>query len=268
MLALVAGACGGGSSGLIEEVRWTETSPASGRVVDGAVEVTGEEGGATFPLTTIDGPDVGGAGYAIVGEVRYEGVIEPGYLEMWNVFPDGSRYFSRTLATEGPMAALVGDSDWREFRLPFFLEGATSMPSRLELNAVLPSKGHVWIGPVRLVGIDGAGSNAWWTDRGAGVFGGFGGALVGIFGGMVGVLASRGKARRAVLGTLVGLTVLGGLLLVAGAIAFFDTQPYAVTGTLLISGGILAAVAGGLTPRVRHMYAQVELRRMRALDAA
>lgn len=268
LLALVAGACGGGKTETIEEVRWAETSPDSGRVVEGAVEVTGGEGGATFPLTTIDGPDVGGAGYAIVGEVRYEGVTEPGYLEMWNVFPDGGRYFSRTLATEGPMAALVGDSDWRVFRLPFFLEGATSMPLRLELNVVLPSNGHVWVRPLRLVAIGAADDGAWWTDRTAGLVGGFGGALVGVFGGLIGTAAPRGKARGLVLGTLIGLTVLGALLLAVGVVALIDSQPYAVTGTLLIAGGILAAVPGGLLPRVRQVYAQAELRKMRALDAA
>jgi hypothetical protein len=267
-IAVVLVGCGSGGDGPLAEVRWGETEPASGRVVDGAVELSADGSPATFPLTVIEEPGVGGTGYALEGEVRYEDVGEVGYLEMWSVFPDGARYFSRTLATDGPMANLVGDSDWREFQLPFFLEGATTMPSRLELNMVLPSTGRVWVGPVRLVAIGDAGDDAWWTDRTAGVVGGFGGALIGVFGGMVGTLAPRGKARRLVLGTLVGLTALGGVLLVAGAIAFFGSQPYAVTGTLLISGGILATVPGGLIARVRQAYAQAELRRMRALDAA
>ena len=91
--------------------------------MDGAVE---------YPLTTIREPAGGGAGYAVLGDVRYEGVVEPAYLEMWSVFPDSGRYFSRTLGAEGPTAAMVGESDRRRFELPFFLEGATSTPSPLE----------------------------------------------------------------------------------------------------------------------------------------
>lgn len=105
------------------------------------------------------------------------------YLEMWSVFPDGGRYFSRTLGAEGPTAAMVGESDWRRFELPFFLEGATSTPSQLELNAVLPSGGRVWVGPLRLMALeDAASSGAWWTDRTAVLVGGIGGAMVGVLG--------------------------------------------------------------------------------------
>lgn len=139
---LALAGCGSGGNEPIAEVRWDQTAPDSGRVVDGSVEIDGSVGGGEYPLTTIREP-VGGAGYAVIGDVRYEGVVEPAYLEMWSVFPDGGRYFSRTLGAEGPMAAMVGESDWRRFELPFFLEGATSTPSQLELNAVLPSGGRV-----------------------------------------------------------------------------------------------------------------------------
>jgi len=266
-LALVG--CGGSGSGPLAEVRWEQTPPDSGRVVDGAVEVVGSEGGATFPLTTIEATGVGGEGYAVVGDVRYEGVVEPAYLEMWSVFPDGGRYFSRTLGTEGPMATIVGDSDWRAFELPFFLEGATSTPSHLEVNAVLPSSGRVWIGSLRLVALgDAAASSAWWSDRTAGLVGGIGGSLVGILGGVIGSLASRGKARRFVLRTMVGLVGFGAALLAAGAAALVASQPYGVSGALFLGGILLVVVVGSMIRTVKRSYAQVELRKMRALDAA
>jgi hypothetical protein len=266
-LALVG--CAGGGTGPLAEVRWDETPPASGRVVDGAVEITGSDVGGTFPLATIRAPEVSGDGYAIVGDIRYERVSEPAYLEMWSVFPDGGRYFSRTLGTEGPMAALVGDSGWRRFELPFYLEGATSTPSHLELNAVLPSTGRVWVGPLRLVALgETSGSGAWWTDRTAGLVGGIGGAVVGILGGMIGTFASRGRARRLVLGTMVGLVALGAVLLVAGVVALVASQPYGVTGSLFIGGVVLVVVVGSMIPTVKRAYAQVELWRMKALDAA
>jgi hypothetical protein len=266
LLALAG--CGGSGTDTIAEVGWDDTPPATGRVIDGAVEISATDGGGAFPLTTIQDPDVGGTGYEIVGEVRYEGVAEPAYLEMWSVFPDGSRFFSRTLGTDGPMAAPEGDSGWRAFELPFFLEGVTSTPSRLELNAVLPSSGRIWIGPVRLVGLGGSASTAWWSDRSAGVAGAMAGVIVGIFGASIGMLASRGKARRFVLGTMTVLAGLGVVLLGAGAIAFASSQPYGVTGSLLLGGGLLVVVAGAMIPATRRVYAQAELRKMKALDAA
>jgi hypothetical protein len=270
LIGLVAlGACAGDGDEPVAEVRWDETAPASGRVVDDAVEVTGVEGGATFPLVTLDAAGVGDVGYAIVGDVRYEDIAEAGYLEMWTVFPDGSRYFSRTLADHGAMAALAGDSDWRPFQLPFSLEGATQAPSTLELNAVLPSTGRVWIGPVRLVAVDdAAAAGAWWTDRTAGLVFGIGGAMIGVLGAMIGSFAARGKARQLVIGTMAALGALGVVSLVAGVVAVFDSQPYAVTGPLFLSGGILVVLMVVLMPNVKRQYAQVELRKMRALDAA
>lgn len=260
--------CGGAGSGPLAEVRWGQTPPDSGRVVDGAVQITGSAGGGTFPLTTIREPEVGDESYAIVGEVRYEGVAEPAYLEMWSVFPDGGRYFSRTLGTEGPMAAIVGDSDWRAFELPFSLDGATSTPSQLELNAVLPSRGRIWIGSLRLVGLTDTGSSgAWWSNRTAGLVGGIGGALVGTLGALIGTFASRGKARRLVLGLMAALVGSGAVLLGLGTIALVESQPYGVTGSLMLSGLVLVVVVGSMFRMVKRSYAQVELRKMKALDA-
>jgi len=261
--------CGGAPSGPLAEVRWAEAPPDSGRVVEGSVEIVGSAEGGTFPLTTIPEPAVGGPGYALVGQVRYEGVAEPAYLEMWSVFPDGGRYFSRTLGTQGSMAAIIGDSDWRAFELPFSLDGATSTPSQLELNAVLPSSGRIWVGPLRLVALgDTADSGAWWTDRTAGLVCGIGGALVGILGAMIGTFASRGKARRLVLGLMVGLFGFGAVLLGVGAVALVASQPYGVTGSLLLGGAVLVVVMGSMIRTVKRSYAQVELRKMKALDAA
>jgi len=56
---------------------------------------------------------------------------------------------------------------------------------------------------------------------------------VGVLAAVIGSLASRGKAGRLVLGTMVGLIALGVVLLGAGVIALVASQPSAVTGTLL-----------------------------------
>jgi hypothetical protein len=264
---LIATACGGRSEAPIAEVDWDRTAPASGHVVDGSVELSSEGAPVSLPLTTIEAPAVGGVGYELVGEVRYRGVAQPGYLEMWSVFPDGGRYFSRTLASEGPLAAIQGDSGWRRFRLPFSLEGATGTPSRLELNLVLASAGTVWVGPVRLLPVGSDASGTWWSSRTAGALGAIAGCVLGIVGAAVGVLAARGHGRSWVLGTMWAMLTIGVVLLIASVVAAIDPQPWSVTGTLLLPGAILVTVVGSTYRNVRRSYAQAELRRIRALDA-
>jgi hypothetical protein len=57
----------------------------------------------------------------------------------------------------------------------------------------------------------------------------------------------------------VGLIVLAGVALVA-------SQPGSVAYVLFLPGAILTLLCGLGIPRVRRLYAEDELRRMRALD--
>jgi hypothetical protein len=184
---------------------------------------------------------------------------------MWSVFPDGARYFSRTLADRGPQAVISGDSEWRDFELPFYLRGSSQRPVRLEVDLVLPGAGQVWIGPLELT-TPGATSSAWWSERTGGWVGGIGGSLIGVTGAVLGVLVARGRGRRAVLATMVALIAAGAGLLVAGAVALALSQPYAVYYPLLLGGIIILAVFGSGFRRVRRAYEEAELRRMRAMD--
>lgn len=246
-------------------VDWNQTAPLSGRVVDGTVEVTSSGAGGTFPLVAIADPAIRGNGYALTGRIRYRGVAGVGFLEMWSVFPDGGRYFSRTLAGDGPLARISGDSEWRDFELPFYLNGS-ERPVRLELDLVLPGAGRVWIGPLELTA-PGSASSGWWSDRTGGLIGAIAGSLIGITGAILGALLARGRGRRAVLTTMAGLSIAGSALLVAGAVALALSQPYAVSFPLILGGIILIAVFGPGYHRARRAYEDVELRRMRAMDA-
>jgi hypothetical protein len=253
----------------VVRIDWTVTPPASGEVVDGAARVTGGRPGGTYPLTAIDVPDLGTVGYAIRGRVRYTAVAGSGFLEMWSVFPDGGRYFSRTLATEGAMAALSGTSEWRPFELPFFLHGA-SPPSRLEINVMLPGEGTVDVGPLELVILP-AGSpadGAWLSDRLPGVVGAVLGSTIGLFGALIGVLVSRRQARGFVLPAMVVAAVAGLGLIITAGIALVADQPPAIAYVLFLPGAIMVILFGLGQPRVRRLYAEAELRRMRAIDHA
>ena len=251
----------------VMQINWATSAPASGQVVDGNAQVSADGSGGLFPLIAVDAPDLGRVGFSVRGRVRYSDVAGSGYLEMWSVFADGGRYFSRTLGTEGPMAVVSGTSDWRPFELPFFLEG-TAPPSRLEINVVLPGSGTVEIGPLEVVRLAEAGSGAWLPDRAVGVVGAALGSAIGLLGALVGVLVSRNRGRGFVLPVMTAASLLGAVLIVASIAAIPAGQPPGIVFLLFVSGVILAAVFGASLPRVRRAYAEAELRRMRAMDQA
>ena len=143
-----------------QELRWDELQKQR-RIGAGAVlpperglsfhrlRVEGRQAPSRVTVLTIEQPNVAGPRYVLTGQVRYEGVEGNGYLELWNHFPDGGQYFSRTLADVGPLMKLQGTSGWRPFTLPFDATGAPP-PTKLVLNVVLPARGVVFLGPLRL----------------------------------------------------------------------------------------------------------------------
>src|SRR6266446_10261195 len=202
-------------------------------------------GPMSFHLVTIDHPPIAGPAYAVAGQIRYQGVEGQGYLEMWTVFPDGQRFFSRTLAPRGPVAALHGESSWRWFELPFDLSGASLAPSRLEINLVLPGRGTVWLGPMQLqprTGTSGTTHGGWWSERAGVLLGVMLGSSLGVLGALIGVLGGRGKARRTVLALLVGVIAVGACLVLVGAAAVAGSQPRHVWYPLLALGGASALI--------------------------
>src|SRR5689334_24000800 len=85
-------------------IDWSRTVVTAGVVRPGAglggtpaleLRATGT-GPTSLHLVTIDHPQIAGPRYVVSGEVRYQDVEGQGYLEMWTVFPDGQRFFSRT----------------------------------------------------------------------------------------------------------------------------------------------------------------------------
>lgn len=227
--------------------------------------VSRSQNGVTFPLAEIDDPGIQGDTYSVVGQVRYESVKGAAYLEMWSVFADGGRYFTRTLADSGPLASLRGTSGWRRFELRFFLEGHAP-PTRLELNVVLPGSGTVVLGPLNLA--PSASAAAWWSERTSALVGAILGSAIGLAGAAVGTLAGRGRGRRLVLAALVGMVVVGAVLLVVAGAALIAGQPSHVWYPALLGGAISFALGVALLRPLRRRYAEIELRRMRALDLA
>ncbi|MFT4557861.1 MAG: hypothetical protein ACI92S_003235, partial [Planctomycetaceae bacterium] len=180
-----------GSCAMAEEhvatIRWSELEAAgkleTGEVIRPSAESpssSAEEllivNEAATPLTvhlaTIDPTSISKFNYTVSGRVRYENVEQPGYLEMWSVFPDNSRYFSKTLSSSGPTGTIHGTSASREFILPFSSSVRSGTPSKLEINLVLPAQGKVWISPLKLSEFEKSewadamtAEGAWWGNR-------------------------------------------------------------------------------------------------------
>ncbi len=273
VLLVIAALCFTGEVGAettLREIAWP-VSPPNGVVhnPDGSVTITSSsDDGLTVTLVEIDAPGITKNRYAVKGRVRYEGVVGEGYLEMWNVFADNGRYFTRTIEQQGPMRSLTGNADWRSIVLPFDAAGAAAPPERLIINVVLPKRGVVTLGALTLVELE---SGEWPSgvngSASAGVWGGFAGATLGIVGGLLGWLGGMGKAKRVVLNGFRLLMAGGAVLLVLGVIAVAQGSPYAVYYPLLLIGAIALLVPASALPRLTKRYEEIELRRMSALDA-
>lgn len=227
-------------------------------------------GPSVQPITILEvvNPQVTYHEYTLRAKVKYEGVEKTSFLEMWNHFPGGGQYFSRTLSPSGPLQKIEGSSDWREISLPFMSKPGL-LPSKLVVNVVLPGKGTVYLTPFTLTsGPVSLGTlGEWWSEPTSGLVGGIGGGVVGLIGALIGGLAGLGKARQLVVGLCVAVIAFGGLCLVAGIVAVTMGQPWYVYYPFLLGGVICVAVCGLNLPGIRKRYDALELRRMTALDA-
>jgi len=228
-------------------------------------------------LIELENPGISSAVYALKGMIRYENVEGAGFLQLDNHFGAVGTYFTKSLASAGPLRKISGNSDWRPFVLPFHAnsgdqsDGAALLPEKLSLGLYLPGSGTVSIGGVGLYqyasGDDPLQSTGQWlTNRNSILLGAIGGCLIGLWGAVIGVVSSRGKARRFVLGSANVLLLIGVASLGGGVAALADAQPYAIYYPLLLIGIILVAVIGKLRGSLSARYEQLELKRMQSMD--
>ena len=210
--------------------------------------------------------------YVVRGRVRYQNVEGDAHLEMWNVMPDGSRYFSRTMMDIGSMQKIQGTSDWRVFELPFNLMDSRPESVTLEINIVMPGKGTIEVSGLTIGDAQRGGrqGSEWWDKRKGGILERIIGSVVGIFGGLigclVGIFAPRGKGRKWIFGLVIFGIVTGFALLMIGVVALCLAQPRHVWYPFVICGGVMSFGSAGVLLIIRRAYALVERRRMEALD--
>lgn len=266
---------------LVREVSWAalkkEKKLLAGEVQEGQargptdvlkVENTSDQS-KTVTVLDLEKPGITSIHYAVAGRVRYEGVEKAGYLELWSWFANGGMYFTRTLGDSGPLEQLKGSSDWRPFSLPFFSNEKTGAPTRIVVNVVLPGRGQVFLGPLRIEQYKGdplSASGDVASARVASLIGGVLGLLLAVLAGSAGILAALGKGRRVALG-LVGVLIAVGLAsVVFGLASLAMLQPPPVSLALLLGGVVALAVAVLGLPLLRRRYGLLELRRMAAMD--
>ncbi len=112
-------------------------------------------------------------------------------------------------------------------------------------------------------------SQPWFDELTFGVLvGGFGGGLLGtlggVWGGLVGMFAPRGKGRAVLIPIGWAFVGVGVVLLAFSLCALAAGQPYGIWYSTLLPGVILTAVLGGLMPVVYKRYAEAEARRVQA----
>jgi hypothetical protein len=163
----------------------------------------------------------------------------------------------------------AGTRNWDKFesgirRVPYDNE---TIPNALEFKLYLPSIGTVYLRPIKLIRRVSPNSGSWWSPEQSGLIGGIGGSLIGCFGGLIGWLVSKGKARKFVLTAAAVAIVLGFLLTVGGLVAAVLKQPCSVWYALLFPGVILILVFSLNLHSIQRRYDELEIRRMTSMDA-
>ena len=280
ILSLLLVASIAGSEQRLRTISWDKTKPAAGEVIPPSGEASFDQlkianmeaKPLTVTLIAIEDLGITDVTYAIAGQIRYENVEGKGYLEMWSVFPDGSRFFTRTLGV-GPLWPIEGTSGWRYFILPFNAQGAKDKPAKLIINLVLPGKGTVYIGPLKLVqspDLLARVKTPWWNDPRffwLGPATGIYSVLVGLFAGITVWLVLRGKARKFVTVAWYAFLGVGIGFLIVSRIAQMQGQPGDVHLPLLLTGIIHTVLAALAINWIRKYYERWELRKMTAQDA-
>jgi hypothetical protein len=235
-----------------------------------------------IPIITIESPGISKAVYGLTGEVAYENVEGDGYIEMMNHFPGGARFFSRTLASSGPLGVIRGTSGWRSFMLPFYANRGdpefvkkSLRPQKLSISVVLPKGGVVYLSSLRLLQFEenelpfslfSKQRGDWWNARMGGLIGGIYGAVIGCLGALVGILAGRGRSKGLVMALMRILTGIGAVAAAAGICALLWSQPHAVYYPLIFGGGLTLLIFLPLQKKVKSRYEEMEMRKMQALD--
>jgi len=222
-------------------------------------------------------PNISKAVYALEGEIRYS-VPGSGYLELIHNYGQNGVFFTRSMAEDGPMGLLKGESKWRRFVLPFYRnkEGRIDKieippPTSLSLFLHAPKGSEIALKHVRLVNLSthpdmSFVEGQWWTQAQSGLIFGILGSVLGILYGLMSLSCSQGKHRPFVASSLASMGILGILCLASAFAGAFLEQPGHVTWPLFILSFALLAFLVLFRPIFKAKFQASELRRMDSQD--
>jgi hypothetical protein len=199
--------------------------------------------------------------YYVSCETKYENVEAPYRFDANSPIGGSLKLFCRPvyeLTKPGPIIHILGTSNWTNCTLT-----VEQSATQIVLKLILPQgNGIVYLRPIKLLGVVGS----WWSENEAPWVGGIGGPVIGCFGGLLGWLSGKGKARRLVLAIWKFWIMAGILFLIAAVIALVTGQPFYVSMPLLIFGIVPITVFGILWPTAKKRYDDFEIRRMTSVD--
>ncbi|MBX3178148.1 MAG: hypothetical protein KF886_12355 [Candidatus Hydrogenedentes bacterium] len=188
-------------------------------------------------------------------EMACESTAGGACLEM-HVVSGGQAYFSRALNDR-----FSGTQAFRPTSAPFFFKDSDQAEAA-RLGVRFEGPGTVTIRNLALWEAD----STWPIGAWAGVVFGILGAAGGIWGGVAGMLASRGRGRRGVLAGTAAFAVLGALMMLAGLILWSAGATWDAWYPTAYGGGLIGAIFGIGYIMIRRRYAEAEQRRMEAMD--
>ena len=111
---------------------------------NGALKITAKDTTVVKLYKTGD-IDIENARLVYRAQLRSRDLTGNTYLEMWCVFPEKGRYFSRGL--QNPLS---GDTDWTQRSILFNLKEGEN-PDSVEFNLVINGEGSVWIDDIHVM---------------------------------------------------------------------------------------------------------------------
>jgi hypothetical protein len=161
--------------------------------------------------------------------------------------------------------SLRGSENWTRHDLNPGGSNGQPQPTELDFKVSLPSTGTVYLRPIKVFGHYKT-AEGWWSPEAGSWIGGIGGSAIGCFGGLLGWLGGRGKARRFVLAGFKCAIAFGIICSIATVIAFATKQSFYIWQPLLIFGTICTSVFGAILPSAQKRYDELEIRRMTSID--
>ena len=115
------------------------------RLEHGAWHIDARAEEQTIRLFEVENPAVEQCLLTYRAELKAEGLLGRGFLEMCSRLPGRGEFFSK-----GYKQAVSGTINWARYEIPFYLKG-DQKPDLIKLNVVVEGPGTVWLRNVELL---------------------------------------------------------------------------------------------------------------------